>query len=286
MTTLDVGAGRAQEPLSTQPYDRWVSPLGDCICEFHRASSGWILRFPGEADFWIEAGLGTVTAWPAIDADPAVTQKLFDNSILPLLGNHAGGLFLHGSAACIDDAAIAFLGHSRSGKTTLAGFFAKSGHPFMTEDVVDLYRESSDYTLRPKPSSLRLFKDSAEHLLGRNLDYAASSGKQSIAAADELPFMDEHRPLTAICVLGEDHNAPLSLRALSPAAALPRLLPHAFILDVEDKPRLKSHFERLGQLAQHVPVYALDYPREYSALPKVRSAILQGIQGTGNDETQ
>ena len=51
-------------------------------------------------------------------------------------------------------------------------------------------------------------------------------------------------------------------------------MPHAFILDVEDKKRLQAHFARMADLSQDIGCYALDYRRDYAELPRVQDAIL------------
>jgi hypothetical protein len=56
-------------------------------------------------------------------------------------------------------------------------------------------------------------------------------------------------------------------------------MPHAFILDVTDKGRLKGHFGRMADLSQDIPCYALDFTRDYAELPRVRSAILECYAG-------
>lgn len=284
---LQLAPGKEQVALSTSPYDRWLSPDGVCQAEFHRHDGGFVIRFPRQADFVLthpgEGEAFAITAQPTPEASAEQIETLFHNAIQPLLGNHNGGLYLHGSAVQLQaeagPAAIAFLGLSRSGKTTLAGAFAKSGHPFLTEDVIDLRLESAAYLLKPKRSQLRLFQDSAEHLFAENLQGGKTPGsdhvgKQGYGAGDTLLFSPNAAPLRRIFLLGNDHTAPLSLRRLSPHEALTALMPHSFILDVEDKPRLRGHFTRIGDLAEAVECYALDYPRDYQELPRVISAIL------------
>ncbi|WP_252258998.1 hypothetical protein [Erythrobacter aurantius] len=61
--------------------------------------------------------------------------------------------------------------------------------------------------------------------------------------------------------------------------ALTTLMPHAFILDVEDKPRLKAHFARMADLTQDIPCFALDFTRDYAELPQVRRAVLENFSG-------
>ncbi|MBV7258290.1 hypothetical protein [Erythrobacter crassostreae] len=285
MTHLTMGQPRKQAQLATSPYDRWISPNGDCVCEFHRTSGGFKLRFPDEADFEIDGETGAVAAVPVSEGSENLVQKLFDNSIVPLLGNHNGGVFLHGSGVRTPSGAIAFLGHSRSGKTTLAGAFAKSGYPFMAEDVVELDQRANGYRLLPNSAGLRLFKDSAEYLLGSDVGFSDVDGKQRIDAADHLPFADQPHNLCAMFMLGADHEAALALEPLSSSAALQGLMQHGFILDVEDRQRLESHFNRIGELVEAIPTFSLDYPRDYSTLPNVISAIFNVSQGLAPHET-
>ncbi len=277
---------RAQAPLPTDPYDRWVSPEGECMAEFHRATAGILIRFPEQVDFLLSPHEGetefTVTGWPSPEIDAKTAINLYHNAIEPILGNHSGGLFLHGSAVRIADsstgkndaAAVAFLGLSRGGKTTLAGSFAKAGHPFLTEDVIDLRLERGQYWLQPKRSKLRLFADSARFLLGDDTVIGDADAKQDVEAGESLPFAESPVPLRQIYVLGTDHSSDLSIQRFSMQDALSALMPHAFILDVEDRERLRSHFARIADLSQHVECHALDFTRNYADLPRVRDAIL------------
>ena len=286
---LKLETPRSQERLSTRPYDRWISPEGYCQAEFHRSAAGFLIRFPGQADFSLTQADGAaqfgVTGWPAPTCDQKAVINLFHNAIQPILGNHSGGLFLHGSAVIAGSGgaeaqagAIAFLGLSRGGKTTLAGSFARAGHPFLTEDVIDLQPKGGQYYLQPKRSKLRLFADSARHLLGDGIQIADDDMKQDVEAGTALPFADDAAALRQIYVLGTDHRAPLSIRRLSMQETLTALMPHSFILDVEDKPRLRAHFARMADLSQDIACYALDFTRDYAELPRVRAAILDTCQ--------
>ncbi len=281
---------RPQNSLPTQPYDRWVSPDGYCQAEFHKHDLGFLIRFPNQADFLIEKPRESkrfgITGWPAPECDEKTVINLFHNAIQPILGNYNGGLFLHGSAVMIegegtaDEAgAIAFLGLSRDGKTTLAGSFARAGQPFLTEDVIDLRLSEGQYWLQPKRSKLRLFADSARYLFGEETPIKDADLKQDVEAGGALPFASHAVPLRQIFVLGTDHRASLSIRQYSMQEALSALMPHSFILDVEDKPRLQAHFARLADLSQDIACYVLDFTRDYAELPGVRGAILDNCRG-------
>jgi hypothetical protein len=278
LLALEAHPARVQPALASAPYDRWVTPEGEVKAEFHRLPGGFLVRFPGEADFAIDIAARRAEGWPAPDTSPDHFDSLFQHGIAPLVGNYLGGLFLHGSAVTVSGQAIAFLGYSRSGKTTLAGAFAKAGYPFLTEDVIELVPSGEAYLLQPKPARLRLFIDSAVWLLGHECAEADDDDKHSLAAGDALPFSPVAAPLTRIYVLGREHQAPLRIAPLHGPAALAQLLPHAFVLDVEDKPRLRAHFGRLGELSERIACRALDYPRRYEELPSVIAAILEDIE--------
>ena len=147
----------------------------------------------------------------------------------------------------------------------------------MTEDVIDLAHSDGRYWLQPKRSKLRLFADSARHLLGSDTEFENDAIKQDVDAGAGLPFADEAKPLRQIYVLGTDLRADLSIRKFSLQEALSVLLPNAFILDVEDKASLRGHFGRLADLSQDIPCYALDFTRDYSELPRVRKAVLDNL---------
>ena len=278
MLELETHPARVQPALASVPYDRWVTPEGEVKAEFHRQPEGFLVRFPDEADFAIDITTRRAAGWPAPGTTPDHFESLFQHGVLPLVGNHLGGLFLHGSAVAVDGQAIAFLGLSRGGKTTLAGAFAKAGYPFMTEDVIELVPSGDAYLLQPKHSRLRLFVDSAAWLLGREFADADDDNKHSLAAGDALPFSDAAMPLARIYVLGRDHEAPLAITPFAGPTALAQLLPHSFVLDVEDKPRLRAHFGRIGELSERIGACALDYSRRYEELPAVISAILADIK--------
>ena len=280
MITLEAQPARIQPPLETTPYDRWITPDGVVKAEFHRVPEGILLRHPDEADFLIDPERGIATGWPAPETTADHFASLFNHGVVPLVGDYLGGLFLHGSAVAVGGRAIAFLGLSRAGKTTLAGAFAKAGHPFLTEDVIELVPSGGAYLLQPKASKLRLFLDSAAWLLERSFPGLNGDDKQSLSGGDDLPFRDTACPLERIYLLGTDHTAALSITPLEGSAALTQLLPHSFVLDVEDKPRLRAHFCRIAELSEAVACHALDYPRKYDELPEVVAAILADIESS------
>ncbi|WP_338467588.1 hypothetical protein RXV95_03230 [Novosphingobium sp. ZN18A2] len=266
---------RVQQPLADAPYDRWIAPGGDCAALFHRRDYGYLLRFPGQADFEIDIAGSEIRAFPASPAKRGETETLFHNAVVPVVGNHLGALNLHGSAVRIGGRAVAFMGVSRRGKTTLAAGFAKAGFPFLTEDVLSLDQREDGYHVRPGRPVLRLFRDSAAFLRDEASDRGNQRRKQEMAASGCLPFSDRDARLAGIFLLGPGTATRVTLRKLAPAEAMVQLMQHAFILDVEDRKRLRRHFDRIASLSEAVQCHTLDYPRRYDLLPSITATVIQ-----------
>ena len=282
MTAFRLLPPRDQQELQEQPYDYWVNPAGGRSAEFFSRSGAYLVRFPDQADFEI-AGESLAVSCALVPGEPQATaQTLFQNSIRPIIGNHKGELNLHGSAVAIDNFAVAFLGQSRRGKTTLAGAFSKAGYPYLTEDVLQVRSSEDSFHLVPHRTELRVFPDSASFLAGRGLSEDLGDVKIPFPASDSLPFCQNTLPLSHIFILGEGRCEAVHIAPIGQAEGIRQLLQQSFILDVEDRVRLRSHFWRLGALAAKTPCFELDYPRAYHQLPLVIAAISRFVASGKN----
>ncbi|WAT17025.1 hypothetical protein OZN62_08725 [Aurantiacibacter sp. MUD11] len=281
MATLTKRSARRQEDLASSPFDSWTRPAGGPIAHFHRQGDDILLRFPQCADFEIRPGSEEVVCHPVPGIDETTIDNVFYNSIRPLLINHGGGLALHGSACSTPYGAIAFVGLSRSGKTTLAGACAKVGNPFLTEDVIELQFSGDAYRVIPQRPLLRVFSDTADYLRQEREGENGALPKVALKSGKDLPFASEAADLVAIYVLGAGEATEPTFKPLEPQHALAEIMQHAFVLDVEDKPRLRAHFNRLSDLALKVPFVALDYRRQYDALPSLVEAVVEDARSRG-----
>lgn len=272
---------RPQSRRPVEPYDRWKSVDGEETALFYRESDEYVVRFPDRADFIISLDRQTVTCTP----EPGVTDDaiaiLYHNQIIPLILGCNGDLVLHASATVVDGQAVAFIGTTGRGKSTLAAAFARAGHPFLTDDGLILDRDGEGYTVRPREPVIRLSEDSAAAILKTEVPPPGGNAfKERILASGEIPFHGGPAPLAAIYLLTESQQpGDLTTSPLSQPAALSALLKHAFILDVEDRSRVTDMFHRLAGVAERIGCYTLDYPRRYAELPKVLSSIIAHVQG-------
>ena len=282
LTGLKAHKARPQTDVSVDPFDRWVTPQGDIAAQFYRrGGERFLVRFPEQADFEIDLA-AMVHGYPVPGTSNETLETLYRNSILPIIGNHQGGLNLHGSAVATPHGALAFLGVSRRGKTTLAGAFAAAGYPFLTEDAIALEHCDGTYMVQPKRPVLRVFRDSASFLLGGKPGWDDDDIKSEVDASTLLPCADAAAPLRHIFILGAGEEETVSLHRLGEVEALSHVMQQAFVLDVEDKPRLRAHFGRVASLAAKVSCHALDYPRRYDQLPRVIEEVAALIARDGD----
>jgi hypothetical protein len=260
--------------MDTLPYDRWLSPDGEVAIEFYRTQAGYMLRFPDRADFDIGA---TLTCTPALDAPQELITALYYNQIIPMLESRKGRIVLHAAAIAAGGVALGFLGQSGRGKSTLAASFARAGHPFLTDDGLVLEPDGPGYQAKPSQPFIRLWPDSESAVLNAP-DSDDDEVKARVASSQQVPFQPSAIPLRAIYVLLDGSSDTVRIERLKPAAALSAFLQHAFVIDVEDRPRVKAHFNQMARLAEVAPCFTLDYPRCYDDLPGVMQAILTHAQ--------
>ncbi len=269
---------RPLAPVQDVPFHQWAFPDGTLWTQFFRQGAGYLLRFPDLADFEVSADGARVQGYPAPGVTSATVEHLYLNQVLPLALSRQGKLVLHGSAVDIGGQGVAFLGESGRGKSTLAASFATEGTRFLTDDGLLLEWVDGRCMIVPSHPSIRLWQDSQDALISNSSAVAPAvsfTSKSRFLAGPEIAFCQEARPLHRLFFLGDGVVETPTIEALRPAQALIELVKHSFLLDIEARDMLMRHFDDLTRLAE-LPIYfRLDYPRDYSALPVVRKAIVE-----------
>lgn len=267
-----------RQPVLPTPYNRWTLANTGDWASFHRADGGFVVRFPGLADFFIDADGRSAACRPCPGLPAATREHLFLNQVWPLMLSRQGKLVFHASAVEDGPGALAFLAASGRGKSTLAAAFAVGGAPYLSDDGLAITRRRGVHMAHPGHPSIRLWDDSRAALLDGEVTTAEGvsyTSKARILSAAGLAYDGEPRPLAAAFFLGEGAATEIELRRLSGAEAVAAWVSHAFILDTEDAAGLDEHFRDVALLAERVPSHRLDYPRRYDALGPVRAAILE-----------
>ena len=192
-----------------------------------------------------------------LDVPKQTVEHLYLNQVLPLALSRQFKFVLHASAVEIGNFAVAFMGVSGQGKSTLATSFATSGHRFLTDDGLQLEKGEDGYLIQPSHPSIRLWDDSRLALMPETAQTAPPvdfTPKSRFLADDEVAYCDEARPLRCLYFLGEGDTDTVSIEPVSGRDAMIELVRHSFLLDIEAREMLMHHFGQLTELAR-IPMF-------------------------------
>jgi hypothetical protein len=267
---------RQQQSLESTPFHRYVFDDGTVWTEFYRHRDGYLLRFPGLADFEVSADGKTVTAHPVEDGDPATVEHLYINQLVPLAMSRQGYPAFHASVVTVASGAVAFLGGTGMGKSTLAASFALNGATFLTDDALLVEERADTCMALPSHASVRLWEDSVGALTGDTIPQADTlryTDKARLLAGDALAFCEQPQPLLAAYVLKDNDVSKPVIEPLSGSDRTMEWVENSFLLDIEDRDLLARHFDWTHRISSSVPGFTLDYPRNYGMLADVRDAV-------------
>jgi hypothetical protein len=266
---------RPQEPVRMEPFHRYVFDDGTVWTEFFRNETGYLLRFPNLADFEVSASGESVTACPAVGTDVVTLEHLYINQLVPLALSRQGRPAFHASVVTVPEGCVAFLGKSGMGKSTLAASFALGDAAFLTDDAL-IIDESNGVCALPSHASVRLWEDSVDALVPEDTPKARAisfSSKARLLAGDALHYVDEPVPLRAAFVLERNDAEAIFISPLTGSERHMAWVGNSFLLDIKDRDLLTRHFDWTHRIADRVPTFSLDYPRDYGMLAEVRDAI-------------
>jgi hypothetical protein len=208
---------------------------------------------PGVATFAVFEG-HQILVDPLPDVDDALLNTFLVGPILAVLLRQRGLLVLHASSAVVDDVAIAFLGNSGAGKSTMAQAFHSHGYPVMTDDVMVVQLGGDDPMVLPGYPLIKLWPESAS-ATGYEPDSLPCIHGSSTKRSHHLTsgFGQAAFPLKRIYVLdrGDEHR----IVKLNASDACIALLQHsrATMLLTDPKFRAKN-FRDCTWMAEHIPV--------------------------------
>jgi hypothetical protein len=256
----------------------WRLPAGRPWLLLGKHQAGFLLRFPALGDFVVSADGGKVRCYPQKGTPIETIRHLFLDQVFPLILSQHGRLVLHASAILAPEGALAFLGETGQGKSTLASSLSKQGFPFLTDDCLLVKEEGGQLVGIPSYPGLRLWPETVAALFGeepRLTEIAHYTAKKRLGHGGQLPFCSAPVPLRRIYFLVDAQaSEDIGIRQLSPRDAFVELVKYVYLIDVRDRKILKREFERLGRLVKFPLFYRLAFPRVFALLPQVQKAIL------------
>ncbi len=267
----------------TVPVDDWfiARPLPD---------GSIYLRWTDLFEFVVDPGGREVLAHPLAGATRESLQTYLLGQVLSFALLRQGIEPLHATAVTVEGRAVAFIGETGGGKSTLGAAFLAAGHRLLTDDLLVTSTEEAGPFTFPGPPRLKLFPEVAALFPsvaggpgeGRpgtpmNPDVA----KRVIPMPPELAPLDGRGvPLAACYVLEPDEQAdrPIRIDPLRPTASFLELTRYTFNTMVEERDRLERQFHTATDLAARLPVRRLWYPRDLDRLEEVRDAVLDNLR--------
>jgi hypothetical protein len=271
------------EPALTDWIHHWQPQYGGMCLALSGNGRSFLLRFPSLADFVISRDGCHIDAWPAPATSIETLHHLLLDQVLPRVLAHQGRLVLHAGAVRVDTQAIAFIGNSGSGKSTLTASLHAAGYPLLSDDSLVLIQADRFIPALATYPSLRLLPDAISSLyaqpppLAPVADYTT---KQRVMMMTDLAAEAKNPlALAALYVLAPkmQTTANFSLTRLNPCDACIAIIGNSFQLDVTDRRRVADVFADASRIANRLPVFALEYPREFVRLPEVHEAILSSL---------
>ena len=252
---------------------------------FARTPDGYLLRFPALADFAVSPGARRVVCRPRRGLPAATLRHLLLDQVMPLAMS-ADRLVLHASAVHVPGfGAVAFIGRTGRGKSTLAAALAQRGCALLTDDCLVIGEHGGRLSVWPSYPGIRLWADAAA-ALGRPAPPSALAHytrKRRLSTDERLPFRSRPSPLRALFLLappGAVRDA-ADIRACPPRRRLMSLISCAYLLDIEDRARLASQFDRLAAVVASVPTLRLRVRRDRRRLPQTARALRDTIRDSG-----
>ncbi|PXY32792.1 hypothetical protein BAY60_07210 [Prauserella muralis] len=218
------------------------------------------LRYPALCEFTGDAGLAEVTARLHPGTDPGLLPVLAAGTLLAvrlMLRHH---LVLHASAVQRDGRALAFVGASGMGKSTLAAALCGHGCGLVADDVLRVDRAGGELRVYPGSTESRL-RTSARGLAETAPPSAVRPTADGRLALRPRVHADGPLPLAACVVPRPSRDArEVSVVRLPPSKAFLRLTQFPRVLGWRDPASMDRSFQALADLVERVPVFDATIP--------------------------
>ena len=201
----------------------------------------------------------------APEADIRRIRRFIIGTALAILLYQRGSLVLHACTVNIDDHAVAFLGFSGSGKSSIAAALHTRGYGVLTDDVTVVEMIDDQPVVLPGFPQLKLDLESSK-AIGCDVDelQLIDGINEKYGYRLDHGFTDTPLRLERIYVLGENPRSGIEL--LSPQNAAIRIISLS-VPTIWTQLRDPNHFKQCINLANLVPVYLLKRNSKIQSLP-------------------
>ncbi len=251
------------------------------VYRVERQGARYLWSYPAIGRFAV-ARDGRLIEWVVESAPRSDAAAAVSGPVLGFALQLQGMTSLHGSATAVDGEAVALLGPSGYGKSTVAAALLAHGAELLTDDVLAIdFLEGRPQAL-PSYPSMKLWPDALGRLLSGDgwqtlPRHASWLDKRVVPASEVGAVCPEARPLGAIFVLvptvPESEPAPQPFEGKDALLALVAHGYNAQLLALEPE-LLANQLDVYRRVAECVPVFALACPRTFDRLNEVVEIVL------------
>jgi hypothetical protein len=249
-----------------------------------QSEDGLVMRFPNLADFVIPPSGNRISYLVRRNTPKSTIRHLFLDYVLPGYLSR-DRVVLHASAIRLTKkSAIAFLGKSGSGKSTMAASFWREGFQVISDDCAVLEHGNGSPMCVPSYPGLRLWDDSAKAVLGpgqkRSVMAHYSNKSRFKHPKMEQEFDGRPVPLTRIYWLDPVLSArgrEIRILPIEGPRGLVRLLESSFRLNFKEARPLADEFKRLARIADSNLLSGVRFPRDFRRIGELTKTILDDL---------
>ena len=210
---------------------------------------------------------------PIFNVDLSFLRTIIMGPIICILLRQRGFLVLHASSFAANGEAVAFMGDSGWGKSTLVELFHSKGYKILTDDVMIIENHQSRSLVMPGFAQIKLWPDAAA-ASGHNYNSLSTVHSQTIKLRHSIDrgFANRPLPLKKIYLLSFGNNN--QVLTLKPQEAFAHLVKHTRAINLLNEPQfISSHFHQCSSLIENVSICRLQRKHSLAEISKVIDLI-------------
>jgi len=211
---------------------------------------------------------------PVPGLDEAVLRTLILGPALALLLRQRGLLALHASSVAIRGEAVAFVGNTGWGKSTIAKAFHARGYPVVTDDLLAIDLDDGIAQVARSFPLIKLWPDAAAALGNDPVQFFTHhTDTEKLVHRLTQGFQMDAIPLKCIYILGKGEQ--VGIHQLTTQDALVHIIAHCWgTSNLTERHYLEMFLKQCALLVNQVPIARLERPKDFEIMPQILEMIL------------
>lgn len=176
-------------------------------------------------------------------------------------------LVLHANAVEVNGGAVAFLGHSGQGKSTISLALHRKGYNLLSDDILSVEVDKYNYPLIfPSFPRIKLWPEVIENINKNPESFPPlhfNTNKRSYNLTDAFPLIS--MPLKAIYII--KNGQVIDIKEVNPKKAFIEIIKSSYCYPTFDFIDISENFNQCAKVVNDVPVKILKFKHSFDDLP-------------------